>query len=214
MWSSAYEWASEAMSFSDASAAPKTPSAPKAGPSTSMAEEALPILRRACERELPDAELLRFLHAKEWDIKRAAAAVRTTVAWRRERAEALRQLRIGPACLAPCLALMGNDGCAWPVYCLRPGQLQTAAIGRDVTTEVISTQAVAGYEALRRLLRVHQADATGLTLLLDMRDVPGRRSNTGPAHTQACRPCWPVWPRLRPGAPCVRRQVTTALLWA
>jgi hypothetical protein len=136
-----------------------------------MAEEALPILRRACERELPDAELLRFLRAKDWDIKRAAAAVRTTVAWRRERAEALRQLRIGPACLSPCLALMGNDGCAWPVYCLRPGQLQHAAIGRDVTTELISAQAVAGYEALRRLLRVHQADATGLTLLLDMRDV-------------------------------------------
>ena len=66
---------------------------------------------------------------------------------------------------------MGNDGCAWPVYCLRPGQLQQAAIGRDVTTEQISAQAVAGYEALRRLLRVHQADATGLILLLDMRDV-------------------------------------------
>ena len=172
MWSSAYEWASEAMSFSsDASAAPKTPSAPKPGPSTSMAEEALPILRRACERELPDAELLRFLRAKEWDVKRAAAAVRTTVAWRRERAEALRQPRFGPACLSRCVALMGNDGCAWPVYCLRPGQLQQAAIGRDVTTEQISAQAVAGYEALRRLLRVHQADATGLILLLDMRDV-------------------------------------------
>ena len=66
MWSSAYEWASEAMSFSDAGAAPKNPYAPKPGPSTSMAEEALPILRRACERELPDAELLRFLRAKEW----------------------------------------------------------------------------------------------------------------------------------------------------
>ena len=77
-----------------------------------MAEEALPILRRACERELPDAELLRFLRAKEWDVKRAAAAVRTTVAWRRERAEALRQPRFGPACLSRCVALMGNDGCA------------------------------------------------------------------------------------------------------
>ena len=158
MWNSAYEWASEAMSFSDASAAPKTPSAPKPGPSTSMAEEALPILRRACERELPDAELLRFLRAKEWDVKRAAAAVRTTVAWRRERAEALRQLRLGPACLSRCVALMGADGCAWPVYCLRPGQLQQAAIGRDVSTEQLSAQAVGGFEALRRLLRVHQAD--------------------------------------------------------
>ena len=212
MWSSAYEWASEAMSFSDASAAPKPPSASKAGPSTSMAEEALPILRRACERELPDAELLRFLRAKEWDIKRAAAAVRTTVAWRRERAEALRQLRIGPACLSPCLVLMGNDACAWPVYCLRPGQLQHAAIGRDVTTELISVQAVAGYEALRRLLRVHQADATGLTLLLDMRDVPACRSSTGPAHTRGSADL--ASPTSTLTAACVCCQVTMALLWA
>ena len=129
------------------------------------------MLRRACGRELPDAELMRFLRAKEWDIKRAAAAVRTTVAWRRERSEALRQLRSEPA-LSRCMALMGTDVCGWPVYCLRPGQLQPASIGQEpVTTEVISAQAVVGYEALRRLLRMHQADATGLTLLLDMREV-------------------------------------------
>ena len=85
MWSSAYEWASEAMSFSDAGAAPKTPSAPKPGPSTSMAEEALPILRRACERELPDAELLRFLRARGGKVRKAAAMLRTALAWHGER---------------------------------------------------------------------------------------------------------------------------------
>ena len=163
MWAAAREWANE---LSSAATVPT-----KAGPSTSMAEEALPVLRRACGRELPDAELMRFLRAKEWDIKRAAAAVRTTVAWRRERSEALRQLRSEPA-LSRCMALMGTDVCGWPVYCLRPGQLQPASIGQEpVTTEVISAQAVVGYEALRRLLRMHQADATGLTLLLDMREV-------------------------------------------
>ena len=174
MWDSAKEWASETWTDYVASPGTKTPSTSKAGPSTSMAEEALPILRKACERELPDAELMRFLRAKEWDIKRAAAAVRTTVTWRLERGEALRQLRLLPA-LSQCIVLMGNDGCAWPVYCLRPGQLQHATIGHDVTTEMISAQAIAGYEALRRLLRVHQADATGLTLLLDMRDVSATR---------------------------------------
>ena len=162
-----------------------------------MAEEALPVLRGACERELPDAELLRFLRANEWDVRRAAAAVRTTVAWRRERGEALRQLQMGPVCISQCVALMGNDGCGWPVYCLRPGQLQPAAIGSDVTTELISGQAVAGYEALRRLLRVHQADATGLTLLLDMRNGPLAAPHREPLHPplSAGAPCFPPPPR-------------------
>eukprot|EP00966_Prymnesium_polylepis_P040138 931386-Prymnesium_polylepis.1 len=139
-------------------------------PEPGAEDHALAVLREAGP-SLSDGELLRFWRAARCDAHKATAAIRVTLAWRAKKrwADTLQEAPL--PLFASCVGSIGVDDGGLPVYRVAPGPELLEQLGKRVSSEQLTAQAVLGLETLRGELAAREADARGFTVLLDFREV-------------------------------------------
>lgn len=131
-----------------------------------MAAQALPALRAVAD--FPDPELLRFWRAAKKELSAAKAALRATVAWRKDRAAELQGA--DAQLVSSWLSVIGEDAHGWPVYCIAPSAIAVDDVGR-VSDERVVAIVINAFETLRSEVRRLGADDDGLALMVDLRAV-------------------------------------------
>ena len=118
-----------------------------------MEAGALPALRAVAD--FPDPELLRFWRAAKKELSAAKAALRATVAWRKDRAAELQGA--DAQLVSSWLSVIGEDAHGWPVYCIAPSAIAVDDVGR-VSDERVVAIVINAFETLRSEVRRLGAD--------------------------------------------------------